>query len=535
MLLHETVSLHAKRSPDNIAVVFKEESITYSQLEAQSNGLACMLQGIGCKRGDRIALLLPKSIPAVVAMLASLKAGCIYVPLDRTNPPVRLSNIIECCQPACVLAAESTATLLEATLSLCPGKSQIRIGRCDSNASAGLYGSFSFANLATMPASENGNKSTRPEDPAHILFTSGSTGIPKGVTIIHQNVAAFLKWAAGYFCMDQTDRISCHAPLHFDLSTFDIWGAFLVGAQLHLLPQETAALPKATADFIRQNKITHWLSVPSALRYMAESGALRFEDFPSLRRVLWAGEVFPTATLKYWMDRVPNAEFTNLYGPTETTVASSYYTVPRQVLEENAEVPIGKPCEGEDLLLLDDALRPVASGESGEIYIRGAGLSPGYWGEPARTESAFLTHAFHGRIYRTGDLARLGKDGLIYFLGRADSQIKSRGYRIELGEIETALRALTVLRDCAVVAVPSSGFEGTTICCAYVPSRSETISGSDLRRLLGRTLPPYMLPAQWMDYQTLPLNSNGKIDRSALKTFFSAQIEAKGKAATSGK
>jgi acyl-coenzyme A synthetase/AMP-(fatty) acid ligase len=238
--------------------------------------------------------------------------------------------------------------------------------------------------------------------------------------------------------------------------------------------------------------------------------------------LLWCGEALPAPTLIYWMKRLPKVTFTNLYGPTETTIASSYYTVPRCPENEKAEIPIGKGCDGEELIVLDEALRPVAPGTSGDLYISGVGLSPGYWRDPEKTASAFLGDTAFGRIYKTGDLAKTGDDGMVYLLGRADTQIKSRGYRIELGEIETALNALGMLRECAVVAVQTEGFEGMAICCAYAAAPGIELSPSDLRQRLTQAVPSYMLPAQWLALEKLPLNGNGKIDRPRLREHFAS-------------
>jgi amino acid adenylation domain-containing protein len=372
------------------------------------------------------------------------------------------------------------------------------------------------------------------QDPAHILFTSGSTGAPKGVVITHANVAYFIDWAVKYFGIRPGDRISGHPPLHFDLSTFDIFGTFAAGAQLHLVPPELSLLPNKLADFIRSSELTQWFSVPSVLTYLAKLDAVRFNDFPTLERLLWCGEVFPTSALIYWMKRLPEVKFTNLYGPTEATIASSYYTIPKCPEEECAAIPIGEPCEGEELLVLDDELNPVTCGEIGDLYLGGVGLSPGYWRDPDKTRGAFLSspvESLDHRIYRTGDLARTGVDGLVYFIGRADTQIKSRGYRIELGEIETALDTLQLLEECAVVAIQSEGFEGTTICCAYVSLNGESASAATLRGLLSKVLPGYMLPSRWALFDRLPKNANGKIDRPALKEQFLQRASGAGQAA----
>jgi acyl-coenzyme A synthetase/AMP-(fatty) acid ligase len=263
---------------------------------------------------------------------------------------------------------------------------------------------------------------------------------------------------------------------------------------------------------------------------MAKFDVVRPNDFPTLRRLLWCGEVFPTPALVYWMKRLPGVTFTNLYGPTETTIASSYYTVPGCPDDEKAAIPIGTACDGEELLVLDEELKHVRQGEVGDLYIRGVGLSPGYWRDPEKTRAVFLPNPHSpdptDRIYKTGDLAKIGPDNLVYFLGRADSQIKSRGYRIELGEIETALNAIGSLRECAVVAINTDRFEGAIICCAYVCAGDSDLSPASLRKELGKVLPAYMLPNKWKAYEILPKNANGKIDRRLIREQFEESEQA---------
>jgi amino acid adenylation domain-containing protein len=515
MLLQDTVRGQAEARPEAVAVVYKQQRATYGALEASANRLARALAAAGCGKGDRVGLLLPKSIPAIVGMLGTLKAGCVYVPLDAASPAARLEKIIDAADPRCILAVGATEKLLGA----CLGDRPIQVGWMEPGRPREMACAFAWDDLAAMPASAV-ECDTAPGDAAHILFTSGSTGTPKGVVITHSNAMHFVSWAKRYFDIGATDRISCHPPLHFDLSTFDIWGTFLARAELHLVPHEISLLPHKMADFMRQSELTQWFSVPSALKYMAQFDVVRFEDFPALKRLLWCGEALPAPTLIYWMKRLPKVAFTNLYGPTETTIASSYYAVPRCPENEKAEIPIGRGCDGEELIVLDEALRPVEPGTTGDLYIGGAGLSPGYWRDPGKTASAFLNDTAFGRIYKTGDLAKMGDDGMVYLLGRADTQIKSRGYRIELGEIETALNALGVLRECAVVAVRTDGFEGMAICCAYVAAPGVALSPTDLRQRLAQAVPSYMLPSQWMAFEKLALNGNGKIDRPRLREHF---------------
>jgi amino acid adenylation domain-containing protein len=522
-LLQHGVSRRAAGRPEATAVVDGGVGMTYGELDALSNQLARLIRDAGCARGDRVALVVPKSHDAIVGMLGTLKADCTYVPVDTSIPAARAAKIVSRSGAALVLASGPVSALVRDLLASPVLTTPPRVGWLGPAAADGEFevefGRADLAGYSPEPREcQNGSG-----DAAHILFTSGSTGEPKGVVITHANVLAFLAWAIPFFGIGPSDRNSSHPPLHFDLSTFDVYGTLAAGAELHLVNPSLSLLPHKLAAFIRESALTQWFSVPSILTYMAKFDAVRERDFPCLRRLLWCGEVFPTPPLVYWMQKLPHVTFTNLYGPTEATIASSYYTIP-EVPDPEAAVPIGRPCQGEDLLVLDEALAPVPPGEIGDLYISGVGLSPGYWQDPEKTAHAFLdVPAGEGpprRIYKTGDLARVGPDGLVYYLGRADTQIKSRGYRIELGEIEAALNAVGALVEVAVVGARSDGFEGTAICCAFVAAPGSETSPVVLRRHLGGTLPAYMLPSRWLRLDALPKNQNGKIDRRQLKELF---------------
>jgi amino acid adenylation domain-containing protein len=533
-LLQEFLSAQAQRRPEAAAVVFQEQVTSYGDLELASNSLARALQSAGCVRGDRVALLLPKSPRALVAMLGVLKADCIYVPIDTTSPPARIERILHSCDCRCLLAEESSAGLLK-DLGALRMQSSARVLWMDRGGDLPSGDdSLSWCDIETFSSapvdSWNG-----PDDPAHILFTSGSTGIPKGVVITHANVIHFIRWALRYFGMNQTDRISCHPPLHFDLSTFDIYGTMAAGAQLHLVPPEINLLPHRLREFIRSSELTQWFSVPSALLPLARFNVLEPNDFPALRRLLWCGERFPTPGLIYWMSRLPHVAFVNLYGPTEATIASSYYRVPRCPDDDKAAIPIGAACDGETLLVLDEQMQPTAPDEIGDLFIGGAGLSPGYWKDPAKTAEVFRPDPFAAnpadRIYKTGDLAKVGSDGMIYLLGRSDSQIKSRGHRIELGEIETAIHAVAGVEDAAVVALDLGDADGVAIGCAYVLAPGRDLAPAALKKQVAQILPHYMIPARWMMLDRIPRNGTGKTDRTLIRHQFLQEAGADGPAA----
>jgi amino acid adenylation domain-containing protein len=521
--LQDFLLLQAERHSEVCALVCNRQTTTYGELEKASNRLARALKAAGCKPGDRVALLLPKSIQAIIGIFAVLKADCMYVPLDVASPAGRLARMLQASDSRCVLASGSTAPRLEEAAAQMGPTALPLVGWMDGGATLeqGMTAAFYWGDVLRLSgsATDRGNNETHA---AHILFTSGSTGTPKGVVITHASVIHFVEWALRYFGIGASDRISGQPPLHFDLSTFDIYGSVAAGAQLHLIPPELCLLPHRLAGFIRDSELTQWFSVPSILNHLAKFDAVRWHDFPSLRRLLWCGEKFPTPALIHWMRRLPQVDFYNLYGPTETTIASSCYHVPCCPESDTIDIPIGEPCQGERLLVLDEQMRPVLPGEPGDLYISGVGLSPGYWRDVERTSQVFLTHPDGSgvQIYKTGDLAKIGDDGRIYLLGRSDSQIKSRGYRIELGEIESAVHGAPGVEDAAIVAIDAPGLEGTAICCAYVPRPDSGVSMPSLKKHLAEVLPHYMVPSQWMVLERMPRNGNDKTDRAGLKEQF---------------
>lgn len=522
-LLQDYVDRQAQARPDAMALCCDAVELSYGELEARTNRLARALRAAGCERGDRVALLMPKSIDAIAGMVACLKAGCVYVPMDTASPYTRLQLVLRLSDSRLVLAASSSLELLRKLLAEeNAGASSRRVGYLEAAKPHDIAAAFDVADVAAQ-SSEPLPRSASDTDLAHLLFTSGSTGQPKGVRISHRNVATYIEWAIRYFDYQPGDRISGHPPLHFDLSTMDVFSTFAAGATLFPVSPKFNLLPHRLADFIRENRLTQWFSVPSLLSYMAKFDAVRPGDFPELKRLLWCGEQFPTPALMYWMQRLPHATFTNLYGPTETTIASSFYRVPAVPANENVAIPIGQACPGESLHILDQSLAPVAIGTIGDLYIGGSGLSAGYWNDSEKTRASFIDEPFgpgSERIYRTGDLASCDSEGLVYLHGRVDSQIKSRGYRIELGEIEAALHASGLVSDAAVVAIDSDSFEGVTICCAFVPAQRNVVDAGLLRSNLAARVPAYMLPARWSVLDSLPLNDNGKIDRPQLRRLF---------------
>jgi amino acid adenylation domain-containing protein len=513
----------AERWPEGVALRDGKEAITFAALARRAGAIGARLAAAGLAPGDRVVVMAPRSIDTIAGMLGVLEAGGVYVPVDVDSPAPRVAHVLRASTPSLVLASAAAARLLDGVLAeLDTFPAQVMALQEQPLMGDRFQSMLALGGLdGETPLQRKGRSSY---SPAHLLFTSGSTGVPKGVVITHGNVISFVDWGVKHFGIGPGDRLSAHPPLHFDLSTFDLYGALAAGAELHLVPKSANLLAPKLREFIAERELTQWFSVPAALNMLARFDVLRPGDFPQLKRILWCGEVLPTPTLIYLMERLPHVSFTNLYGPTEATIASSWYSPPGIPADARAEIPIGRPCEGERLLVLDEEMKECPPEVIGDLYIAGVGLSPGYWQDPEKTAAAFIDwQAPAGgalRIYRTGDLARLGGDGLYYFHGRADTQVKSRGYRIELGEIEAALHALDVLRESAVVAVDSADFDGKMICCAFVPDGDATPDAAILRRALSGQLPSYMLPTRWECLDALPRNQNGKVDRVALRTLF---------------
>lgn len=527
-VLSDDVDGWAEKQPDAAAIIWADESgdlssLSYRALSERSNRIARFLIDRGVERGDRVAICIPKGPHAIAAMLGAAKAGAPYVPLDPESPTARIALILTAAQPRVLIGSSDAVAAVQAAVQAAeaePGSpGPLVIGTLDEAAPAWpISPAFTRADV-DQHATTSPDVGVDDDDLAHILFTSGSTGVPKGVMITHRNVMSFVDWVTGHFGYTSDDQISGHSPLHFDLSTMDIYGTFAAGATLHPVPPKANVNPADLAAFIRERKLTQWFSVPSALNHLVRFDVLEPGDFPHLERLVWCGEVLPTPTLISLMSKIPHAEFTNLYGPTEATIASSWFQVADRPADPTAEIPIGRACAGEELHVLTPTGSPAATDEIGELYIEGVGLSPGYWRDVEKTTSTFRTDLIAGRrLYNTGDLARRRADGELIFVGRSDTQVKSRGYRIELGEIEAALRVVDGVVDSAVVAIDAGGFDGVTICGAYVAS--ETVKPGRIRNGLGATIPRYMVPQRWLRFDELPKNVNGKVDRPALRAAF---------------
>lgn len=511
-LLTTTAAAHGGRD----AVVLEGRRLRYAELDQRSSQFARSLLAHGVRRGDRVALWLPKSLEAIVALWGVMKAGAAYVPIDTGAPPDRMAWIARNCEVAGLVTRLDRAAAVEEAFA---GRPPMRaLWLADEQAPAALAG------LPAVPwAALAAEQATRPDVPgvdrdlAYILYTSGSTGEPKGVMLSHRNALAFIEWAAATFAITPEDRLANHAPFHFDLSTFDLFAAALAGAALHPVPPRIAAFPAAISKAWCAERLTVWYATPSTLTLLLTRGALAGQDLSALRVLLFAGEVFPVKYLRQLMALAPRARFANLYGPTETNVCTWYEVASPPAGDQ--PVPIGRACSNDETLVLDEALKPVPVGGAGELWVRGATVMQGYWGDPARSALALQTIDVAPGItdvaYRTGDIVRARPDGALEFVGRRDHQVKTRGYRVELGEIEIALHRHPAVDEAVVVAVPDDEITNRLLGVVVLKPGAD-VDEAGLKEHCARALPRYMIP-EHIEFRTgLPRTTSGKVDRRAL-------------------
>jgi amino acid adenylation domain-containing protein len=500
--LHELVAAQAARSPERVAVAFEGESLTYAELEAAAGRLAQHLAGLGAGPEVPVAICAERSLELVVGLLAILKSGSAYLPLDPSYPADRLAYMLEDSRAPVLLVHER---LLERLPD--PGAAVLLL---DGMAAAGTCtASSSPSSPGALPGSPN---------LAYVIYTSGSTGRPKGTMNAHRGIVNRLLWMQERFRLTADDAVLQKTPFSFDVSVWEFFWPLLAGARLVMARPGGHQDPSYLVDTIAAQGITTLHFVPSMLQAFLEAPGV--ERCTSLERVVCSGEALPAELERRFYARMPaGAGLYNLYGPTEAAVDVTHWTCERE--SRRAAVPIGVPVANTRIHLLDPSFRPVPVGVSGELYIGGVQVGRGYLGRPGLTAEKLVPDPFEpsdpgGRLYRSGDLARHLPAGEIEFLGRMDHQVKIRGFRIELQEIEAALAALPAVREAVVVALDGGSLLDHRLVAYVAASGGEDLSPAVLRESLKESLPDSMVPAAFVVLPSLPLSPNGKVDRRAL-------------------
>ena len=499
--IHDLFLRQVERSPHSIAVEFEGHEFTYLQLDEQANRVASHLLQSGLKPETRVGVCLERSFDLIVAMLAVLKAGGVYVPLDPRFPPERLR-----------FAAEDAGLHLSLT------------SREDAFALAGWSGPTVFIDAARASDADLialQSVDVIPASGAYVIYTSGSTGRPKGVAVTHANVARLLASTQAWFGFSDRDTWTMFHSPSFDFSVWEIWGALLNGGRLVVVPYWVTRSPKDFFELTQKANVTILNQTPSAFYSFVEASGSTHAQPSALRCVIFGGEALDVGKLRPWFDRHGDTSPTlvNMYGITETTVHVTYFPIDAPAADAVPRNVIGRPIPDLETYVLDRDLNLLPIGAPGELYVGGEGLARGYLDRPDLTAERFLPNLFSrsagARLYRTGDRVRWNADGSLEFLGRLDSQVKLRGFRIELGEIEAALNACDGVRECVVLLRESSNNDRRLV--AYVTTEpSDDVSSASLRNRLHDTLPEYMIPSGFFFLNSLPLTAQGKIDRRAL-------------------
>ncbi len=530
--LHGRFAAVAARAPDAAAVTLGAESLTYAELDARSAALALALWGNGVGPEVRVGLCLERSPEAVVAILAVLRAGGAYVPIDPAYPADRIAYLLEDSGVALVLAQEATRAALPAVA----GVEVVCVGESPPPPAPPPHAG---EGSTTMPTSQSSpplvgegwreapgwGACVSPDNAAYVIYTSGSTGRPKGVVVTHANVLRLFEATDEWFGFGEKDVWTLFHSYAFDFSVWEIWGALLYGGRLVVVPHGVSRDPEAFRGLLASEGVTVLNQTPSAFRQLvAADSAVEGGDDLSLRWVVFGGEALEPRTLKPWFERHGDARprLVNMYGITETTVHVTRRPVVRADVESAPGSPIGEGIPDLRVYLLDRHFEPVPSGVPGEMFVGGAGCARGYLGRPELTAERFVPDPFAGvpgaRMYRSGDRARRRSGGGLEYLGRADLQVKVRGFRIEPGEIEAALLDHPGVREARVVAREDE--PGTRRLVAYVVAEGGATAGDAtaeaLRARLASRLPEYMIPAAFVYLDAFPLTPHGKVDRGAL-------------------
>ncbi len=494
-LLDRIASLY----PDKTALIDESSEISFEALRQSALKVGSALLSEDIASGAPVIVYMKKSIACIVSFMGILYSGRPYVPVAADMPVSRVQKIVDNLSPACIIAdADRMALLKDSDLK---------------NQNILLYDELLTKDINTEAVNASLSK-VIDTDPIYIMYTSGSTGNPKGVTVSHKGVIDYANWTCSEFGFTKDDVFGNQAPFYFDNSIFDIYSCLLTGATMVIIPEVLFNFQVKLPEYIEEKNITVIFWVPTVLINVANGGVLEDHPMPSLKKVLFCGEVMPNTQLNIWRKHHPDAMYANLYGPTEITDVCTYYVVDRP-FDNSDPLPIGKPCRNMRAYIITEDGHLAKTGECGELCIGGTGVALGYWNNKEITDGAFIQNPFNTnyfeRIYKTGDLAYWNEEGLLIFMGRKDSQIKINGNRVELGEIETAAMCLAgVSGACAVLDAERNKI-------VLFLETAETLKLRLVNNELRQYIPKYMLPGEVITMEKFPHTPNDKIDRVTLK------------------
>lgn len=484
--------------PDNVALDDDENEVTYAELGEKMTAAATkIIREFDSPSNTPVAVYLPKSVFSVISFMGVLASGNIYVPIDYNVPKYRLMVMLQNIEPLAVITDEKgRAALLDNGFS----------------GSIIIYDDL-VSESPDYDAVDKKINSVIDTDPAYIMYTSGSTGVPKGVVIAHRGIINYANWLIREFDINSESVLGLQSGFHFDNSVFDIYTSFFTGAKMVIIPEILFMYPQQLIEFVASKAVTCIFWVPTVMINTANAGVLDDEKLKSLKTVVFAGEVMPNAQLNIWRRALPGRVYANLYGPTEITVDCTYYIVDRE-FEDSDKLPIGVAVPNTRVLILGEDGHECAPGEEGELCVAGCCLALGYWNNPELTKKAFVQNPLNSKyretIYKTGDIAYKTEEGIIMYSGRRDSQFKLRGNRIELGDIESACMCLDFITSACAM------FDSANEKIVLVIESGEDINVKKLNMKLGKLIPQYMLPKELHILEKMPLTPNRKIDRKSL-------------------
>lgn len=508
-LLHQSISHHASKTPQKDAFRSGGMSINYQALDEQTNSLSALLHQWQIAKGDRVGIMLNRGLETAVAIYGILKAGAVYVPLDPKLPTDRIDFLITDCNIKVLISSASldrkTSLLKTSHLSAVIGTEKGAECKC-----------ITWQEAITGEITYKSSLQVMDQDLAYILYTSGSTGIPKGIMHTHYSGMNYARLTANEYEITSADTLGNHAPINFDISTLGFFTGPYVGATTVIATDMEVLFPLSLAQLLIKEKISVWYSVPLAIIQMLEAGGFKESKLESLRWLLYAGEPYPTLKLIEWMKQFPNIAVSNIYGPTETNQCTNYNL--SALPDPSIPVPIGTTWGNTEYLVLDEDNQPVTAGSKGELVIRSATNMLGYWNNQQLTDRSHYTIAdipgFKKRYYRTGDLVIVDSDGTMHFHGRKDRQVKVRGYRVELIEIENKLQAIEGVEECCSFAIENTDLH--TLCAAIILKDGSQHDKSSISKALKLVLPPYAVPEDIYFLASFPRTQTGKVNRNEI-------------------